>query len=98
MANTGQHFKAIEEYVNTTVQKFIEPHEDFMSISMKHKGSEGIAYLKLVDAADDAEYFDASSLDEHGLCVLISKIIAGDACEEKLMDYEQRKEVAKLFR
>lgn len=98
MANTGQQFKQIEQYVSEICQAFIEAHDDFMTVECRHRGSEGVAYLKLIDAADTAEYFDISELDLQGVCILIAQIICGEETPQKLIDYNERKEVAKLFR
>ena len=98
MANTGQFYKEAENYVNTVCQAFIAPHEDYIKIECKHKGSDGIAYIKLTDASDCAEYFDITALNTEGICKLVGRIIAGQETPERLTKYEQRKEIAKLFR
>ena len=96
--NKGQLYTEVEEYVNTTCKAFIAPHSDYIDIACKHKGSEGEAYIKLVDAADQAYYYNITDLNTEDICKLITKIIVGEHTPRMLTEYADRKEVAQIFR
>lgn len=96
--NVGQFHKETEAYVNTICQAFIAPHEDFLTVECRHKGTEGVSYIKLTDAADTATFFDVTGMKPEDICLLMSKVIVGEETSEMINDYEQRKEIALLFR
>ena len=98
MANNGQYQKHTQDYVNEICQAFIAPHQDFEKIECRFKGTDGIGYIKLMDAADTASYFNITGLDIEGVCKLVARVIAGEETPELLTKYEERKEVAPLFR
>ena len=93
----GQFYRDKEAYVNATCQAFIEPSEVWKSIECRHMGSDGIAYIKLVDRTDDSYYFDVTALDLSGITALVAKAIAEIECPEQVRGFEHRKAVAELF-
>lgn len=95
---SGEFYKATENYVKDVCGAFIAPLEDWESIECRHTGSDGISYIRMTDAAGMPSYFEATGLTIEQVGYLVAKIIAGEACESKITNYEQCKQIARLFR
>lgn len=95
--NTGKFFQATEKYVNEVCGAFIMPSDEFKSIRLKHKGSAGMAFIRVVDCTDNTEYYDVTGYTLENICNLVARVVAGDETREQIITRDARKEVAKLF-
>ena len=94
----GRQYMETESYVNEVCGAFLAPHSEFISIECKHKGSEGEAYIRVVDAADNVRLFNVTDMTLEDVCEMVVKIVANDHITREVVDREKRKEASALFR
>ena len=93
----GEFFKQTDAFINEICQPFIAVNGDWLSIEVKRKGTDGESYIRMVDAAYDSYYYDVTAMSVEQIGVLVANIISGNK-EKQITSYENRKEIAKLFR
>lgn len=97
MANRGQFYGYIEDYVNATIGAFIVPIGNIESIKCKHRGSTGNCFIELIHEDGSARYFDATGMSMGSIGIMIGHIIANRPIRYELRDREAIREVRKLF-
>ena len=93
----GEFFKTTEDYVNKVCQAFIEPSLEWKSIECRHHGTDGIAFIKMVDTTGDCYYFNITAKELPEISELVARIVSGSARAEQVQRYEHRRLVAQLF-
>ncbi len=95
--NNGKLYAELEVYVNRVVGAFLKPNRDFKSIQYRRCGTTSDAYIKLVDSVSDSYYFDATAMNEEGVCNMICSVVAGQPSSRQITDRELKREIAPLF-
>lgn len=97
MNQSGKFFKATEDYVNNVCGAFIAPNNKWHSIDCRHKGSDGITFIRMMDTSGDCYYFDVTAFNLHQIGLLVALVVAGNRVSQEITKYYDRAEVAKLF-
>lgn len=97
MNQSGKFFKATEDYVNNVCQAFIETSDTWHKIECKHKGSDGVAFIRLMDKSGDCYYFDITAFNLNQVGLLVAHIVAGNKVEQEITKFHDRKKVAEMF-
>lgn len=95
--DAGKFFAESEKYVSEICGAFIAPNTELESIECRHKGSEGLAFIKVVDCTGHSEYYDISGYTLEQIGYLVARVVVDDDVPERLVTRDARKEVAKLF-
>lgn len=95
--NNGQFYAGVEMYVERIVTGFLKPNRDFKSIQYRRCGTTSDAYIRLVDAVGDSYYFDATAMNEEGICRMICDVVALQPTEKQITDIELKREITPLF-
>lgn len=97
MANRGQFYGFVEDYVNATVGAYVVPIGGIESIKCKHRGSTGDCFIEIIHEDGKARYFDATSMSMGSIGIMVGHIIANQPIRYELRDREAIREVRKLF-
>ena len=97
MTNKGDFFRQTDAFIDEICQPFISVNEDWESIEVRRKGTDGEAYIRMTDVTGDRYYFDITAFGLQEIGKLVANVIANNK-EEQIANYDMRKEIAKLFR